>query len=302
MATQNKKPNFLVAGATGHQGGAVIKSLLKSGKYMIRGIAKNLNNERARMFRDQGVEMIACDYTKCDELKNALKGVEIFFAMTDFYDPSTMGKECQIGTSLVDCAKEMGVKHFIWSSLPNVEKLTGGKLKVPHFTEKAKVGEYAMKTLPTTLICPASYYQNFTEGLWPCKKENNNTMIFTMPRISNLAAVDINDLGDAVLKIAENRNEWLGKCIPLAGERMPLQRFFDQMEEVCGCKVKWNEISSEDFAKLNISGAKELAEMCEWIDKNGYFGPNADLSMEKKLGCKMRTFKEFLEQTKVNPK
>jgi uncharacterized protein YbjT (DUF2867 family) len=301
MATQNKKPIFLVAGATGHQGGAVIKSLLKSGKYMIRGFSRDINGEKSRMLRDQGVEMIACDYTKCDELKNALKGVDVFFGMTNFWDPETMGKEEEIGTSFVDCAKEMGVKHFIWSCLPNVEKLSGGKLTVPQFTEKAKVGEYAMKTLPTTLICPASYYQNFLEGPFPSKKENDNTLIFTMPRISNLAAVDITEMGDAVLKIAENRNEWIGKYIPLAGDSMPLQKFFDQMQEVCGYKVKWNEISFKDFAKLNNHGAKEMAEMFEWIDKNGYFGPNPDFSLSKKL-CRMKTFREYLEQTKVNPK
>ena len=44
------------------------------------------------------------------------------------------------GKRLAKLAKDAGVKHYIWSSLPNAEKVSGGKYKVPHFTSKALVG------------------------------------------------------------------------------------------------------------------------------------------------------------------
>jgi uncharacterized protein YbjT (DUF2867 family) len=300
-STQNK-PIFLVCGATGHQGYAVIKSLLKNGKFHIRGMTRDINSEKARKLRDQGVEMVGCDYTKCDELKNVLKGVDVFFGMTNYFDSATRERECQIGTSFVDCAKEMGIKHFIWSSLPNVEKLTGGKLKARFFTEKAKVGEYALKTIPTTVVWPGAFFQNFTESFYPHHKENDGTLIYSLPRVSNMDGIDINELGDAVLNIALNRNEWIGKTIPLASEHMPLQKYFEQLREVGGHKVKWNEISIEEFSKLNIKDAKELAEMFEWMEKYGCFGSNPDFSAQKRLGCPLKTFREFLEQTRINPK
>lgn len=137
MASQSiTKPIFLVSGATGAQGGSVVEHLLKSGKWHIRGLARDINSEKAKKLTQQGVEMVACDYTKPEQLKEAMKGVEVYFAVTNFFDPSQTERECEVGKIKVDCAKKAGIKHFIWSSLPNVEEISKGKLNVPHFTGK----------------------------------------------------------------------------------------------------------------------------------------------------------------------
>lgn len=47
-----------------------------------------------------------------------------------------MGKEFEAGKLAADIAKEKGVEHFIFSSLANVEKVSHGKYRVPHFTDK----------------------------------------------------------------------------------------------------------------------------------------------------------------------
>jgi len=72
--------------------------------------------------KEKGVELIECDFTNCDNLKKTLQGVEVFFAITDFYKPEQRGKEQEVGRMMVDSAKQAGVKHFIWSWLPNVKK------------------------------------------------------------------------------------------------------------------------------------------------------------------------------------
>ena len=41
--------------------------------------------------------------------------------------------------ALVAAAREAGVTHAIWSTLPDVERYTGGALAVHHFTGKAHV-------------------------------------------------------------------------------------------------------------------------------------------------------------------
>lgn len=55
-------------------------------------------------------------------------------------DPANTGQEAQQGKRLAKVAQAAGVKAFLWSSLPNAEEASGGKWKVAHFTEKAKVG------------------------------------------------------------------------------------------------------------------------------------------------------------------
>ena len=59
--------------------------------------------------------------------------------MTNFGDPAQRGREEEIGTRAVNAARSAGMKHLIWSTLPDAEKITGGRLKVEHFTMKAHV-------------------------------------------------------------------------------------------------------------------------------------------------------------------
>jgi len=301
MSTQTKKLNFLVFGATGCQGSSVIRALVKTKKYHVKGIARDVNSDRAREIKDLGVELVHCDMRKPDELRNVMKGIDLVYAMTDYWDHESKNKEYQIGKNIVDVAVEMKVKHFIWSSLPNVEHLSGGKLTVPHFSHKGRVGEYAKKLLPTTLVCPGFYYQNFSGELLHHKREADGTIIYNLPKVSALPGMDINDIGEIIKNIADNYKDYVGKCIPLAGDSMPLEKYIQQMNEFGGMKVKLNPISYKEYAKLNVEGAHEMAEMFEWIDTFGYFGTESDLTLGRSLGH-LKTFKEFLQTSKINPK
>lgn len=64
-------------------------------------------------------------------------------------------------------AKETGIKHFIWSTLPEVKERSGGKYtNVHHFDGKWRVEQYA-KTLGFEIesyVAPSCYMQNFTGG------------------------------------------------------------------------------------------------------------------------------------------
>ena len=42
---------------------------------------------------------------------------------------------------MAKAAKEVNVKHFVWSTLPNCKEESGGKYVVPHFDGKAAVNE-----------------------------------------------------------------------------------------------------------------------------------------------------------------
>lgn len=51
--------------------------------------------------------------------------------------------EAQQGINIAKAAsKTSSLRHYIWSSLPDSTKISGGKFSVPHFEGKVKVEKY----------------------------------------------------------------------------------------------------------------------------------------------------------------
>jgi len=125
------KPIITVVGATGAQGGSTIQYLVKDGKYHIRALTRNPSSDKSEKLKKLGVEIVKGDIKNRDDLVNAFKGAYGVFAVTSFWDPEIVGKDITLeltqGKLMVDVAEEQGVKHFIWSSLSDVTKISGGK-------------------------------------------------------------------------------------------------------------------------------------------------------------------------------
>jgi uncharacterized protein YbjT (DUF2867 family) len=66
-----------------------------------------------------------------------LEGAHGVFLVTSFQEAGA--GEFKQATPAVRAAKEAGVKHLVWSTLPDVEAISGGKFHAPHFTGKARV-------------------------------------------------------------------------------------------------------------------------------------------------------------------
>lgn len=77
------------------------------------------------------------------------------------------------GKSAVDAAKQVGIKHFVYSGLENVQKILG--IPCPHFDAKAAVEEYLQQSgLPFTSVRFSLYFDNFTTMLPPTKVGENS--------------------------------------------------------------------------------------------------------------------------------
>jgi uncharacterized protein YbjT (DUF2867 family) len=122
-----------VVGAGGQQGGAVVRALRASGPFKVRALTRNPGPKN----RDLGDEVVKADLNHPETLKGAFEGAHGVFLVTNSWEAGT--DELQQATAAVRAAKDAGVGHFIWSTLPDVETISDGKLHVPHFTDKAKV-------------------------------------------------------------------------------------------------------------------------------------------------------------------
>src|SRR5881628_235755 len=128
----NDKKLIAVIGATGQQGGGVVRALQARGQFKVRALTRNPDKHR-----ELAEEVVEADLNRPETLTAALEGVDSVFLVTNFREIGA--DELKQATAAVRAAKDAGVKHFIWSTLPDVETISGGKFNVPHFTGKAKV-------------------------------------------------------------------------------------------------------------------------------------------------------------------
>ncbi|HET7101492.1 MAG TPA: NmrA family NAD(P)-binding protein, partial [Terriglobia bacterium] len=126
---------ILVTGATGAQGGGVVRHLLKGGKFKIRCLTRKPESEKASALVQAGTEIVRGDLGNPESLQAAMKGCYGVFGVTNFWEH--FEKEAFHGKNLVDAVKKAGIKHFVFSTLPSVRKHSEGKLEVPHFDLKA---------------------------------------------------------------------------------------------------------------------------------------------------------------------
>ena len=114
-----------VFGATGAQGGDVVKALLAGGKFKVRGVTRSVESEKAKKLASQGVEMVAANLDEPESLHKAIAGSYGVFLLTNFWDGMDADRETQQGKNAVDVCLEKGVKHLIFSGLENVQKMHG---------------------------------------------------------------------------------------------------------------------------------------------------------------------------------
>src|ERR1700745_4457307 len=128
--SSNRKKLIAVIGATGQQGGSVVRALQAQGQFKVRALTRNPAKHRGL-----ADEVVEADLDRPETLKAAFAAAHGVFLVTNPWERGT--DEFKQATAAVRAAKEAGVKHFVWSTLPNVDALTGGKLHIPHFTGQA---------------------------------------------------------------------------------------------------------------------------------------------------------------------
>src|ERR1700704_4361394 len=165
----NDKKLIAVIGATGQQGGGVLRALQATGQFKVRGLTRNPDKHR-----ELAEEVVEADLANPETLKAAFAGAHGVFLVTNFGEAGT--DELKQATAAIRAAKDAGVKHLIWSTLPNVEAISGGKFDVPHFTGKAKIDRIVQEAgfvNHTSVIAPF-FYQNLVGFLAPQKQADGS--------------------------------------------------------------------------------------------------------------------------------
>ncbi|KAL4951151.1 hypothetical protein BDW69DRAFT_201622 [Aspergillus filifer] len=148
-----------VTGATGIQGGSVIRALQGDPSWSIRATTRNPSSEAARTLSSQGIEVVKADLNDIDSLIAAFKGTTAIFSVTNFFEnigtlgiERSMDVETTLGINLAKAAAATeGLKHYIFSTLPDSKKYSGGKAVVPYYESKNSVERYIRSNFPALL-------------------------------------------------------------------------------------------------------------------------------------------------------
>jgi uncharacterized protein YbjT (DUF2867 family) len=265
------KKLIAVVGATGHQGGAVLRALQASGQFKVRALTRN--PAKHSQLAD---EVVLADLNRPETLKDAFAGAHGVFLVTNFREPGT--DERKQALSAVQAAKDAGVQHFIWSTLPNVEAISGGKLHVPHFTDKAKIDRIVSEAgfAHHTFVIAPFFYQNLL-GVMAPQKQADGASGWAMPldpekRVIHMG--DIDELGPLVAgAFAQPELAGNGEHLPLVGDFLSFNAIIATLNRQ-GHKFSFKEVPQDVFAGW-FPGAKEIAEMLAYFEAHTYLG--ADL-------------------------
>src|SRR5216684_8107144 len=267
MERTNKKL-IAVVGATGQQGGAVVRALQTNKQFKVRSLTRN-----PAKHSELGDEVVQADLTSPETLKAAFEGVHGVFLVTNIWEEGT--DEIKQATAAVKAASDAGVKHFIWSTLPDVEAISGGKFNVPHFTNKAKVDRIVKDAgfANHTFSIAPFFYQNLVGAMAP-QQQADGSMGWALPLDPSVRCIhmgDIRELGTIVAgAFAHPDQAGHGEYLPLVGDFMSFNEIVDVLNRQ-GHNFSFTQVPSDVFATL-FPGAAEIAAMLSYFEAHTYLG------------------------------
>ena len=295
MSSNNKKL-IAVIGATGQQGGGVLRALQASGQFKVRALTRNPDKHR-----ELAEEVVEADLNRPDTLQPAFAGAHSVFLVTSSSLEGT--DEFTQGTAAVRVAKAAGVKHFIWSTLPDVKAISGGKFDVPHFTNKAKVDRVVTEAgfANHAFVIAPFFYQNLAGAMAP-QKQADGSMGWALPLDPSVRCIhmgDIRELGTIVAgAFAHPDQAGHGEYLPLVGDFMSFNEIVDVLNRQ-GHNFSFTQVPADVFATL-FPGAAEIAAMFSYFQAHTYLGSDSSdrIALSNKIAGRQPT--KFATWARVN--
>lgn len=252
--------SVLVTGATGQQGGAVVRALIARG-HRVKAISRRPDSEGAKRLTAAGVEVVAGDLDDAASVAAAAEGVDTMFLMGNSYEAGT-DAETRQGIAVANAARAAGVGHLIYSSVADADKKTG----IPHFDSKYLVEKHiAGLGIPYTISAPVAFMEN-TVAPWAIDGLRQGVYAAALPPTRVLQQITIDDIGAFVAALAERHEQVFGKRFDIAGDELSGEQQVKILSEVLGRPITYRELPIAAIRQQS----EDTALMFEWFDRTGY--------------------------------
>ncbi len=294
---------ILVTGATGKQGGAVVRALLQS-RYPVRAMTRDPQSAAAQALEAQGVEVVKGDFNDDASLDAALAGADGVFSMQMGSHPGDPETEIVTGRALLKAASRAGVRVVVHTSVARAgdqENFVGwneGRWEPLYWNNKAAVIDMVKEggfpywvTLKPALIME-NLIPPMVTNMYPSLAERGqfDTAIAPDTRLDWVAAQDIGAFAAAAFAAPERFH---GHEIDLAGDTITLPDLATKLTEATGKPV--SSVSCSEEEKI-AKGAHPLMVTSEaWNNIEGY---KVDIAATRSWGVPLTTLDQFIEQNR----
>jgi uncharacterized protein YbjT (DUF2867 family) len=303
------KKMIAVVGATGAQGGGLVRALMHESHsgFAARALTRHPQSDRGKALTAQGVDVVAADLDDVASLTRAFAGCYGAFCLTNFWEHFSPEKELAQAHNMAQAAKAAGVQHVVWSTLEDTRRWVPlsdprmptlmGKYKVPHFDAKGEADAlFAKAGAPTTLLLTSFYWDNLIHfGMGP-KKGPDGHLVFALPMgDKKLPGIAAEDIGKCCLGLFLRGRDFIGKTVGIVGEHLTGAEMAAAMTAAFGKPVRYQAMSFDAYRRLGFPGADDLGNMFQFKhDFNEAFCGARDPALSRSLNPALQTFAQWL--------
>ena len=215
-----------------------------------------------------------------------LEGVHGIFSVQHFTEG--VDKEVAQGIALANLAKEMGIRHFLYSSALGANLHSG----VPAFESKFKIENHIQSLgIPYTILRPASLFDNF---LIPQVKKGilKGKLVQPINRETVIQYVACDDIGKAALRIFQHTELFLNKAIPLSEEQLSTGEVAAVFTRTLNRPVEYKRLPD---LIVRIFLGRNLYSMFKWVNGESHVDKK-DIETSKALFPDLQNLSSWIKQ------
>jgi uncharacterized protein YbjT (DUF2867 family) len=309
----SEKKTIAILGATGAQGGGLVRAILNdpASPFTVRAITRNSGSEKALALKEQGAEVVEADLDDITSLQKAFAGAHGVFAVTSYWEHMSPTKETKQAEHIAHAAKQAGVNHVIWSTLEDSRKwipLSDNRMptlnenyKVPHFDSKADADQtFTDLGVPTTFLRAAFYWENFIYFGQGPKRGEDGALALTLPLgDAKFPGISSEDIGKTAYGIFKEGSPHIGKYIAVAGEHLTGHELASKLGNAFGEPVRYNPIDFDTYRGFGFPGADDMGNMYQFnIEFADDFLAQRDVAKTKQLNPELQDLNTWLAVNK----
>ncbi len=311
-----EKKIIAVVGATGAQGGGLVRAILAdpSGPFAARAITRKSTPTRRRRWPPPAPRSWPPTSTTPASMRQAFEGAYGAFCVTNFWEHFSPEKELAQARNMAagregrrraarDLVDPRGHPEVGAALSDDRMPTLMGKYKVPTSTPRARPTRSSRDLgVPTTFLLTSFYWDNFIyfgdgSEARPGREARRSRFPMGDKKLPGIAAEDI---GKCAYGIFKRGREFIGKTVGIAGEHLTGAEMAAGLSRALGKEVRYNDVPPEVYRSFGFPGADDLGNMFQFKrDFNDYFVGARDIAFARTLNPELQSFDQWLGGTKT---